>query len=238
MKILQYQIKLPEIQQKLAKMETVQENIVKFKFKIERFSKFYIEENREVCSKSVVNYNSRNQKSEWHLVFYPDGKDFVDEGYVSLFLELLDSDQSEMSVRYRLYIIDIFGDELNVKESEAVYTEPSGWGWSKFIRQEDLFENHCLLFPDGVLTLGCDFTILPKKQETIKQFPLLNIKSLETQKDDFDILNFEKSETETERQNLAVKKVGFGKSGLLLMTELITDKLKNIIVAFDDLFVF
>jgi hypothetical protein len=207
-------------------METFQENIVKFKFAIDRFSKYYIEEHREVCSKSVVNFDSEKQKSEWHLVFYPDGKDFVDEGFCSLFLELLEKDQKEIRVQYRIYIVDIFGDEINVKESEVLFTEAEGWGYNNFIRQETLFENKCLLFPDGVLTLGCDFTILPKKKPNLKPFPLLNAKLLDVvPKIGIEEIN---AMSEFNDKTLTVMKYSHKSSGIRMITGFITDGLKRI----------
>lgn len=115
-----------------------------------------MEKHREVCSNSIFNYDSYGNRSEWHLVFYPDGRDFSDEGYLSIFLELLESQRNILNVKYKIYLVDFEGKEVFPRSCVTSYDETVGWGWSQFIRQEDLFENFYLMFPDGVLSFGCE----------------------------------------------------------------------------------
>lgn len=137
-------------------METFQENVVKFQFSMQNFNVNFMEKNREVCSRSIFNYDSKGNKSEWHLVFYPDGRDFSDEGYLSIFLELLESEAEIFDIKYKLYLIDCYGMKINSKTYVTRYNENVGWGWNQFMKLEDLFKLESILFPNGELTFGCE----------------------------------------------------------------------------------
>uniref|UniRef100_A0A0N5B3X8 BTB domain-containing protein n=1 Tax=Strongyloides papillosus TaxID=174720 RepID=A0A0N5B3X8_STREA len=107
-------------------------------------------------------------RSQWCLWVYPNGRDEDSNEYVSVFLMLEQPDKAK--VKYGFSIINDKGEEENVrsvKKSNNCVKDVC-WGFSKFVRRDLLLNNKLNdLLVNDKLTISCEVEIIdPNTSET------------------------------------------------------------------------
>ena len=120
------------------------------------------------------------KQTRWRLKMYPNGRKNVDQGYVTLFLK--DSGRCKLTLKFDLIdcilfrnqpaniranvkfsVIDSVGDKKNTKTIDKEYKVLNhAFGYSKFIKHQDLLSPEKMLLPDDKLTLMCSITFAGK----------------------------------------------------------------------------
>jgi len=104
------------------------------------------------------------KQTRWRLKMYPNGRKNVDQGYVTLFLKDSGRNQpANIRANVKFSVIDSVGDKKNTKTIDKEYKVLNhAFGYSKFIKHQDLLSPEKMLLPDDKLTLMCSITFAGK----------------------------------------------------------------------------
>ncbi|RCV39104.1 hypothetical protein SETIT_8G196800v2 [Setaria italica] len=104
----------------------------------------------------------------WFIKYYPDGEDYENSDWISIFLSFDSSDSTEVKARFGFSLLDHVGEPVpsynNVSEGiRAFGSKNRSRGYPKFIKTKDLEESTYL--KDDRFRVRCDVTVLKDEME-------------------------------------------------------------------------
>lgn len=103
-------------------------------------------------------------RNYWKVKIYPNGNGKCAEKNLSIYVVLTNGNNHPITYTYQIEILNPISNETcdknRFKKSfSSVFLLGDTWGWSKFVKLEDIHENN-LVFPDG--SLRVKFSIRPE----------------------------------------------------------------------------
>ncbi|KAH9364052.1 hypothetical protein HPB48_016390 [Haemaphysalis longicornis] len=90
---------------------------------------------------------------KWRVQLYPRGRYEESKEFVSLSLELVDSDKNDVLAEYKCAVLDEAGRQTNVRNGTSRFYRGGCWGWSNFIDKSCLQKSTDNLLPNDKLTI-------------------------------------------------------------------------------------
>ncbi|PAV67061.1 hypothetical protein WR25_18398 isoform B [Diploscapter pachys] len=103
-----------------------------------------------------------NDKLKWCLRINPKGLDEESRDYLSLYLQLVQCNKSEVRAKFKFSILNAKREETKAMESQRAYRFVQGkdWGFKKFIRRDFLLDETNGLLPDDRLSIFCEVSVV------------------------------------------------------------------------------
>lgn len=96
----------------------------------------------------------------WILEIYPGGTNAATEGYVSIFMT--HRSEGSNSVKYKVSIIDKFGEKRENQTTHNFEGTRKSWGWKDFILRSDILNEPQNVLFDGALKVTVSIDNEPK----------------------------------------------------------------------------
>ncbi|CAG9767497.1 unnamed protein product [Ceutorhynchus assimilis] len=100
---------------------------------------------------------------KWCIRIYPGGVNAASKNYISLYLMLLSSKQTHVNASLQFHLINSNDEKCittNFEQSQILFVPGIEWGFKRFTKRSNLFNNSLGLLPNDVITISCDITYL------------------------------------------------------------------------------
>lgn len=116
----------------------------------------------ELPGEDILSASFLSGNSEWRLKLSPRGKDERFDKYVSLYLQLVDSQNEEVRAGFKFSIVNVAQDDISIRGFTGAnhFTKGCSWGYDAFIPREVLFDESKELLPEDKLTIRCQLGIV------------------------------------------------------------------------------
>ncbi|KAL3069006.1 hypothetical protein niasHS_015721 [Heterodera schachtii] len=103
-----------------------------------------------------------NDMFEWRLRINPKGLDEESKDYLSLYLLLVQSNNTQVHAKFKFGIMNANGDEGRVLDSQRAcrFVQGKDWGFKKFIRHDFLLDEQNGLLSNDRLSIFCEVPVL------------------------------------------------------------------------------
>lgn len=131
----------------------------------------------------------------WHIRYYPDGNKSEYSDFISVFIEHDGSVANLVKARYKFRLVDDVREEPVTLEAVTSFASNSGWGYSQFIRREELEKSKHL--KDDSFSVRCDILVVnefrAKVEKAVESPPrFVSVPPSDLQQDLCDLLGSEK----------------------------------------------
>uniref|UniRef100_A0A0N5C1Z2 Speckle-type POZ protein (inferred by orthology to a human protein) n=1 Tax=Strongyloides papillosus TaxID=174720 RepID=A0A0N5C1Z2_STREA len=125
------------------------------KWSIEKFSA--CKEKTGDLKKSSIFKSKTDDKVKWSLILYPKGFEDKSRDHISLYLQLEETDNVDVTTMCRFYVLNQegekkFAETLNIKFNKTMKRE----GCSQFLKTDLILKNDSQILVNDTLTLGCE----------------------------------------------------------------------------------
>ena len=151
---------------------------VTFKWVIKKFS-FCTKKCGEFIHSPTFSPDNHEQLV-WNLQLYPKGQDQESKDFLSIYLNLVPRNSSEVHAKYQFAVVNSRGELCEVINGNrhCFSKESLGWGRRKFVEQQTLFDDKNGLLPNDTLTIHCKVEIAAETTESscqsTKMLPTIN----------------------------------------------------------------
>ncbi|KAH9363374.1 hypothetical protein HPB48_006480 [Haemaphysalis longicornis] len=120
---------------------------------------FSLEDKTELHSATFPAESEDDMK--WRIIVKPNGGDHNSKEYVSVYLELLFSEEAVLRAKFKFSILNANWEQTRytVKAPRVSFVEANTWAILKFIRLDELLDNAEELLPDDTFTLYCEVLV-------------------------------------------------------------------------------